>query len=97
MANKESRLVYSTETGRIKDNQAPSHSYKGDAIVRIRRETSCRKGKGVTTLSGIDLTSPALKTLPPPLKQKSSTASSRHTSLIDIHRSHALTLQVHSA
>lgn len=48
------RLVYSTETGRIKPGQdSASKIPQGDGIVRIRRETKGRKGKGVTTISGI--------------------------------------------
>jgi translation initiation factor 1 len=94
MANKESRLVYSTETGRIKDNQAPSHSYKGDGIVRIRRETSGRKGKGVTTVSGIDLSDAALKTLAKQLKQKCSTGGTVKDGVIEIQGDHRDKLKV---
>ena len=88
MANKESRLVYSTETGRVKDNGTPSRSYDGDGIVRIRRETSCRKGKGVTTISGIDLDDAALKTLAKQLKQKCSTGGSVKDGMIEIQGDH---------
>ena len=45
MANNESRLVYSTDSGRIK--QAPTEQIaESDGTVRIRRETKGRKGKG---------------------------------------------------
>ena len=54
MANKESRLVYSTDVGRVHEREQPQVTLT-DGIVRIRRETKGRKGKGVTTVSGIDL------------------------------------------
>ena len=88
MANKESRLVYSTETGRVKDNDTPRRSYEGDGIVRIRRETSGRKGKGVTTISGIGLGDAALKTLAKQLKQKCSTGGTVKDGVIEIQGDH---------
>ena len=68
--SKNSRLVYSTETGRIKEEKgSPQPTPKGDGIVRIRRETAGRNGKGVTTISGIPTTGDALKNIAKQLKQ----------------------------
>ncbi len=65
-----SRLVYSTETGRIKeDKTVASAAPKGDGIVRIRRETAGRNGKGVTTISGIPAAGDELKNIAKQLKQ----------------------------
>ena len=72
MANKESRLVYSTDVGRVHEREQPQVTLT-DGIVRIRRETKGRKGKGVTTVSGIDLPELGLKALAKQLKQKCST------------------------
>ena len=50
---KNSKLVYSTDVGRINDvpeKQAPPSS---DGIVRIHRETKGRKGKGVSLIKGL--------------------------------------------
>ena len=44
MSNKESRLVYSTDAGRIKETQT-TQPIETDGIVRIRRETKGRKGQ----------------------------------------------------
>ena len=63
MPNKESRLVYSTEMGRIKQQSETSVPMQTDGIIRIRRETKGRKGKGVTTVSGFDLDTDQLKAL----------------------------------
>ena len=55
MSDNNSRLVYSTETGRIDEEKAPVERPKGGGIVRIQRQTSGRKGKGVCLITGIDL------------------------------------------
>ena len=86
--NKNSRLVYSTETGRIKQDDSPSRRYQGDGIVRIRREISGRKGKGVTTVTGIDLNDADLKALAKQLKQKCSTGGTVKDGIIEIQGDH---------
>ena len=55
MSDSNSRLVYSTETGRIDEAKPAPVRPKGDGIVRIQRQTSGRKGKGVCLISGIAL------------------------------------------
>ncbi len=77
-----SRLVYSTEQGRIcpqcsralkecRCGQRSKATSKGagDGILRIRREVKGRKGKGVTTVSGSDLDGSDLKALAARLKR----------------------------
>ncbi|CAA0087434.1 putative protein YciH [Zhongshania aliphaticivorans] len=78
-----SRLVYSTDIGRrcptcgqaskecsCKNTQStPS----GDGVIRIRRETKGRKGKGVTIVNGLLLDAKELKVLGKELRQKLST------------------------
>ena len=75
-----SRLVYSTDQGRLcPDCQqaqcqcSTSTAEAGDGNVRIRLETKGRKGKGVTTVTGIPLVGAELKKLLKELKQKTST------------------------
>nr|WP_294906547.1 stress response translation initiation inhibitor YciH [Tatumella sp. UBA2305] len=63
-------LVYSTETGRITPQQQPVERPKGDGIVRISRQTSGRKGKGVCIISGLDLEDSELSKLAAELKKK---------------------------
>jgi translation initiation factor 1 len=82
--SKHSRLVYSTETGRIKPEAAPPDVPKGDGIVRIRRETKGRNGKGVTSISGVPLAEPELKTLAKSLKQLCGTGGSVKDGVIEI-------------
>jgi translation initiation factor 1 len=66
--DKNSRLVYSTETGRIKEEKSVTTMPQGDGIVRIRRETAGRNGKGVTTVTGVLLDEAKLKDLAKALK-----------------------------
>ena len=70
MQDKNSRLVYSTETGRIDEEKAVVARPKGDGIVRIQRQTNGRKGKGVCLISGLDLDDTALQILAAELKKK---------------------------
>ena len=77
--SKNSRRVYSTETGRLclkcgepqhnglcaKDDQV-----LGDGKVRIQRETKGRKGAGVTLITGVPLAEKELKVLHKKLKQQ---------------------------
>ncbi|MGF1748247.1 stress response translation initiation inhibitor YciH [Vibrio cionasavignyae] len=62
-------LVYSTETGRIKEDKPSPQREKGDGIVRIQKQTKGRKGKGVSVISGLDLDDAPLKLLAAELKK----------------------------
>lgn len=85
---KNSRLVYSTETGRVNPGKSQATPPKGDGIVRIRRETSGRKGKGVTTISGLDMETGALALLARELKQQCGTGGSVKDFVIEIQGDH---------
>lgn len=63
-------LVYSTETGRITPPAPEVSRPKGDGIVRIQRQTSGRKGKGVCIITGIDMDDAELTRLAGELKKK---------------------------
>ncbi|MFT6268917.1 MAG: translation initiation factor 1 [Alphaproteobacteria bacterium] len=69
---KDSRLVYSTDFGRIKssDDEKSTQAPKGDGIVRLKRITKGRKGKGVSTIEGLDFTPGELKALCSELKKQ---------------------------
>lgn len=51
--SKNSRLVYSTDQGRINNQPDPESAPRGDGIVRIQRETKGRGGKSVSVVTGI--------------------------------------------
>lgn len=94
MSDKDSRLVYSTESGRVRAQPALPSAHKGDGIVRIRRETSGRKGKGVTTISGVPLADLELEALARQLKQKCATGGSVKDGVIEIQGDHRDTIKV---
>ncbi|EPK4881569.1 stress response translation initiation inhibitor YciH [Proteus mirabilis] len=79
-----SRLVYSTDIGRIKEKEQKPTRPAGDGIVRIQRQTSGRKGKGVCVISGIDLDDVALAKLAAELKKKCGCGGSVKEGLIEI-------------
>ncbi|MEH6467390.1 MAG: stress response translation initiation inhibitor YciH [Porticoccus sp.] len=86
--SKETRLVYSTETGRIKSAEESQKQSSGDGVVRIRREVSGRKGKGVSTINGLDLPDKDLKQLAKQLKQLCGTGGSVKNGVIEIQGDH---------
>ena len=102
-----SRLVYSTETGRIcskckspisacrckKKRTGPKPQIKPDGIIRIRREVKGRKGKTVTTLSGFDLDDKSLNFLSKPLKQHCGTGGSVKDGVVIIQGDHRDTIK----
>jgi len=79
-----SRLVYSTETGRIDEPKAKVERPKGDGVVRIQRQTSGRKGKGVCLITGVDADDAALEKLAAELKKKCGCGGSVKEGVIEI-------------
>jgi len=96
---KNSRLVYSTESGKIqtgskKKQQAPLPK---DGIVRLMRQTKGRKGKGVTLITGLPLADKALKKLAKSLKQKCGCGGAVKNGIIEIQGDHRDTLKTELA
>ena len=84
MTDSNSRLVYSTDSGRIDEPKAKAERPKGDSIVRIQRQTSGRKGKGVCLISGIDLDDAELTKLAAELKKKCGCGGAVKDGIIEI-------------
>ncbi|WP_145556812.1 stress response translation initiation inhibitor YciH [Yersinia canariae] len=84
MSNDNSRLVYSTDTGRITESEVKPPRPKGDGIVRIQRQTSGRKGKGVSLITGIDGSDEMLEKLAAELKKKCGCGGSIKDGIIEI-------------
>ncbi|MEW6616072.1 MAG: translation initiation factor Sui1 [Thermodesulfobacteriota bacterium] len=94
-----SRLVYSTELGRMcpscgeKSDKCQCKKKKnnhgnGDGKVRVERSTKGRKGKGVSLISGIPLEGEQLKELAKKLKQICGTGGTIKDSIIEIQGDH---------
>lgn len=64
-----------------------------DGVVRIRRETSGRKGKGVTTVNGVPLAADELKALAKALKKRCGTGGAVKDGIIEIQGDHRQTLK----
>lgn len=84
MNDDNSRLVYSTDTGRIKQEEVKPQRAMGDGIVRLQRQTSGRKGKGVCLITGVDLDDAALDKLAAELKKKCGCGGSVKDGIIEI-------------
>ncbi|AJJ17149.1 MULTISPECIES: stress response translation initiation inhibitor YciH [Yersinia] len=84
MTNDNSRLVYSTDTGRISEPELKPARPKGDGIVRIQRQTSGRKGKGVCLITGIDGSDEMLEKVAAELKKKCGCGGSVKEGVIEI-------------
>ncbi len=98
MKDDSSRLVYSTESGKIcpscqkqftkcvckKKNTVP----KKDGKIRIERSTKGRKGKGVSLIKGLPLEGSALKELAKKLKQKCGTGGTVKNGVVEIQGDH---------
>jgi translation initiation factor 1 (eIF-1/SUI1) len=80
----ENRLVYSTESGKIKETPEKPHRPKGDGIVRIQRQTKGRKGKGVSLVTGLDLDDAELKLIAAELKKVCGCGGSVKEGVIEI-------------
>ncbi|MDW2741032.1 stress response translation initiation inhibitor YciH [Atlantibacter subterraneus] len=84
MKDDNSRLVYSTETGRIDEPKAQPERPKGDGIVRIQRQTSGRKGKGVCLITGINEDDATLNKIAAELKKKCGCGGAVKEGIIEI-------------
>ena len=92
--NTGSRLVYSTEGGRlcpqclrpvancVCGNSKPAAT--GDGVVRLHRETKGRGGKAVTLIKGLPLAGDALKSLASQLKKKCGVGGALKDDIIEI-------------
>ncbi len=81
-------IVFSTDKGRIKPEKKKPEAPKGDGIVRVGRETKGRKGKGMTTITGVPTHPDGLKDLAKKLKQKCGTGGTVKGQTIEIQGDH---------
>jgi translation initiation factor 1 len=101
-----SRLVYSTESGKIctscqkpvsectckKKKSRSQTNIKYDGIIRVQREVKGRKGKTVTIVSGFQINADELKNLATQLKRRCGTGGSVKDGVIIIQGDHRQTL-----
>jgi translation initiation factor 1 len=96
-----STLVYSSETGLVKQEKSTVHSKPKqqaarpapvDGTVRLRRETKGRGGGTVIVISGIPLAEPTLKVLAGALKKRCGCGGTIKDGIIEIQGDHRDTL-----
>ncbi len=86
-----SRLVYSTEVGKISSSGGKKKKEtfpKSDGKIRVQSATKGRKGKGVSLIRGLPLEGPALKEFAKKLKQKCGTGGTVRNGVIEIQGDH---------
>lgn len=102
----DSGLVYSSEHGRMcprcelpaaacrcrAEAQTAASAATADTIVRVRRESKGRRGKTVTTVSGLPLPPAELKALARKLKQRCGTGGSVKQGVLEIQGDHCQVL-----
>ena len=80
----DSVLVYSIDVGLIKEEKVSVARPKGDGVVRIQKQTSGRKGAGVSVITGLDLSDEELKKLAAKLKKRCGCGGSVKNGMIEI-------------
>lgn len=85
-------LVYSSETGRIRENHnkiiSQTTKEPSDGAVRLRREVKGRGGGTVIVISGISLTGEQLKELAGRLKKRCGSGGTVKNGIIEIQGDH---------
>jgi len=82
--NNDNTLVYTTNSGRIKQKHNEQQITASDGFAKVRRETKGRKGKGVITITGLGLDAKALKDLAKKLKKIFGTGGTVVNEVIEI-------------
>jgi translation initiation factor 1 len=86
MKRRDARPVWSSDEGdlrRARDPE-PAGPPAGSGRVRVRRETSGRRGKAVTTISGVPLDEDGLRTLAGRLKKRCGVGGSVKDGVIEL-------------
>ena len=76
-------LVYSTDPSRLA-RPATSSTVRGDGRVRVHRQTKGRRGKTVTTITGLALDDTALAELARQLKQSCGAGGTTKDGVIEL-------------
>lgn len=87
---RDSRIVYSTTDGDLRKARDPKLRERradGDR-VKVRREVAGRRGKGVTTISGVPVDDAGLRALAGRLKKRCGVGGSVKDGVIEIQGDH---------
>jgi translation initiation factor 1 len=87
---RDSRIVYSTTDGDLRKARDPklTEGQAGGGRVQVRREVAGRRGKAVTTVSGVPVDDAGLKELAGTLKKRCGVGGSVKGGVIEIQGDH---------
>jgi translation initiation factor 1 len=87
---RDARVVWSSDGGdrRKAQERADQRARAGDGRVRVRRETSGRRGKGVTTVTGVPGADADLRELAGRLKKRCGVGGSVKDGVIELQGDH---------
>lgn len=87
---RDAKVVFSTTDGDLRKARDPAlrARLEGDGRVRVRRETSGRKGKAVTTVAGVPVDDAALKALAGRLKKRCGVGGALKDGVIELQGDH---------
>jgi translation initiation factor 1 len=89
MAGSDRRVVWSTTDGDLRTARDPKpDAARGGGRVKVRREVAGRRGKAVTTVSGVPLDDAALKELAGRLKKRCGVGGSAKDGVIELQGDH---------
>jgi translation initiation factor 1 len=84
----ERRVVYSTTDGDLRKARDPKPRAAAGGRVKVRREVAGRRGKAVTTVSGVPLGDAELKELAGKLKKRCGVGGSAKDGVIELQGDH---------
>jgi translation initiation factor 1 len=88
MPARDRQLVWSTSDGDLRKARERPSAVQAGGRVKVRRETAGRRGKAVTTVSGVPLDDPALKELAGRLKKRCGVGGSAKNGVIELQGDH---------
>ena len=90
MAKRDNRVVYSTTDGDLRKARDPVEQARlqGGGRVEVRRETSGRRGKAVTTVANVPLRDAELKELAGRLKKRCGVGGSVKDGVVELQGDH---------
>lgn len=105
MKNRDNKLVYSTDQGRLCPGceqpadqcrcKAGKAVPRGDGVVRVRREVAGRKGKAVTVVAGVPLEGLELLGLAKDLKKLCGSGGTLKEGVIEVQGEHVEKIMGH--
>jgi translation initiation factor 1 len=90
MPRRDAKVVWSSDDGDLRRVRDPKvkERLSGDGRVRVRRETSGRRGKAVTTVAGVPVDDDGLRELAGRLKKRCGVGGSVKDGVIELQGDH---------